>query len=80
MKVYKDKSNPLEEVALYELEDRELYVIDDGKRVRFNEEGNEFDIIQNSELNIGELLDDLDEGPVPHSLGLFWKLMDNKGK
>ena len=79
MKIYKDKSNPLEEVALYELEDKETYVIEDGKRVRFNEDKNEFDIIQNSVLNIGEYLEDLDEGARPHSLGLFWHLM-NKSK
>lgn len=80
MKIYKDKSNPLVEVPLYELEDTEIYVTDEGVRFRFEENKQLYDVIQASELNMGEYLEDLTPGEAPNSLGLYWKLMKNKAK
>lgn len=76
MKLYKDKSNPLEEVPIYKLEDRSSYVYDDGRRVRYNEKKNELEVIQHSALVIGEHMEDL----TPKQLNLYWILMNNKNK
>ena len=80
MNIYKDKSNPLVEVPIFELEDKKTYVVDNGSRVMFNEENNEFIVIQNSVLNMGELMIDLTPGEKPNSLGLYWTIMNNKIK
>lgn len=76
MKIYKNNSNPLVEVPLYELVDREVYITEDGMRVAFKEEENSFDIIQVSELNLGHHVEDLHPGPRPNALGLYWQLME----
>ena len=76
MKIYKNNSNPLVEVPLYELEDRGIYITEDGMRVKYKEEENGFDIVQMSELNLGYHVDDLHPGEKPNSLGLYWQLMN----
>jgi len=76
MRVYKNNSNPLIEVPLYELQDREIYITEDGMRVRFREEQNGFDIVQVSELNLGYHVEDLCPGNKPKALGLYWQLMN----
>lgn len=80
MKIYKDNSNPLEEVPLYALEDNTTYVVSSGERVKYREHKNEFDIVQISELIQGNYIDELSEGPKPSLLALFWTIMNNKAK
>lgn len=76
MKVYKDKSDPLEEVPLYAMVDKTIYVTEDGTRFKFEENKKQWDIIQKSELNLGEEISELTD----KQLRLFWILMKNKGK
>lgn len=76
MRIYKNNSNPLVEVPLYELSDGDSYVTDEGQRVRYDENKNELNVIQNSELVQGEDLGLLND----KQLKLYWTLMTNKAK
>ena len=77
MKFYKDKTNPLEEVTLSNMENNHTYVNDDGMRIVYKEEsdgGTQLLVIQHSELNMGENVADLTN----KQLKLYWTLMENK--
>lgn len=77
MKFYKNKSNPLEEVTLSNMENGETYITDEGVRVLYKEESTgetELLVIQRSELNMGEGVINL----TPKQLKLYWILMENK--
>jgi len=77
MKFYKDKSNPLEEVTLSNMENGHMYINDEGIRFIYNETtAGEIDMLvtQKSELNMGENVKEL----TPKQLKLYWTLMENK--
>jgi len=77
MNFYKDKSNPLEEITLSNMENGHTYINDEGIRFIYNEttEGEiEMVVIQKSELNMGEDIKEL----TPKQLKLYWTLMKNK--
>lgn len=77
MKFYKDKTNPLEEVTLSNMEHNHIYINDEGMRIVYKEEsdgGTQLLVIQHSELNMGENVADLTD----KQLKLYWTLMENK--
>lgn len=75
MRLFKDNSNPLEEVALYDVVNGEIYITEEGARVK-SEDG-EFKVIQRTVLSLGESVLHLDAGKKPNSLALYWSIMNN---
>jgi len=79
MHFYRYNSQPLELVPLGELIPDEEYVNDEGIKVRYIEKEGEdpyMKVIQDSELNQGESIENLTD----KQLKLFWTLMKNKAK
>ena len=77
LKFYRNDSNPLEEIIPEELKINELFVSSRGIRYKHLGEG-VFVIDKSSELIDTEVVESLDPGESPNSLGLYWILMKNK--
>ena len=69
IKIFKNNSNPLEEIDFNKVSIGEIFVNNEGTRLK-KTSNLSFEIYQSSELQEGEYLDSLE----PKLLTLFWKL------
>lgn len=76
IKFYKNNSNPLVEIVPEDLALNELFISSRGIRYKHLGEG-VFVIEQKSSLRETEYVENLDPGPKPASLSLYWTLMKN---
>ena len=72
MKFYEFNSIPLRQITWDDLEDGQVYVNDEGHKVRYNEENFQLEIIQNGELSLGNTMEDVKD---PKLLKTYWQLM-----
>ena len=70
---HKDNPQPLQEVPILELLDGEVYITEEGARVLYDDENSVLEIVQESELNLGQKIYELSK----EQLNLYWILMDN---
>lgn len=69
IKIFKNNSNPLEEIDFNKVSIGEIFVNNEGTRLK-KTSNLSFELYQSSELQEGEYLDSLE----PKLLTLFWKL------
>lgn len=72
-KLYKNNSNPLEEVDFDELKENDLFINSKGNRFRCLSDG-KFIMDKSSDLVEGEIVEEL----TPKQLKLYWNIMNFK--
>ena len=70
-KLYKDNSQPLQEVKIEELKEREVFINSKGHKFKYLKDG-KFVMILATYLGDGEVVEDL----TPKQLKLYWNIMN----